>query len=79
MGGTCEVNSADQIDQLGSLRSEMKSGKSKLPSSKSEKISENDMPGMRKESPKVETLNKYGARLGKWKSAPSKNMGLSDE
>ena len=38
----------------------MKSKKSKLASSKSEEILENEMPGMRKEMQKEETFSKYG-------------------
>ena len=60
MGEIVEVNSADQTDQLEAWRFKMTSGNSNLPSSKSEEISENEIPGMRKAIPKEETYNKYG-------------------
>ena len=43
-GGTCEVNSAGRIDQLGALRFKMKS-ESPIYSWESGGISENDIPG----------------------------------
>ena len=54
------MHSADQIDQLNALRFEMQSGKFNLSRSNSEKISENEIPGMRNEIPKEETRAKYG-------------------
>ena len=55
-----EGNSANQTGQLEAWQFLTKSGNSNLPCSKSEEISENEMPGMRKEIPKEETRNKYG-------------------
>ena len=55
-----EVNSADQIDKLNALRSKLQSGKFNLSRPNSGKISENEMPGMRKEMTGEETHNKYG-------------------
>ena len=53
------VLSADEVDPLVGLR--FKFGKIRqLPREASEKILENEMPGMRKEIPKKETYNKYG-------------------
>ena len=46
--GIQEVNISDQIDQLSALRFEMQSGKFNLDRSKSDEISENEMPRRRK-------------------------------
>ena len=59
-GGSKKVNSADRIDQLAALRFKTQMGSKNLPIAKSEEISENLMPGIRKETPKEETYNKYG-------------------
>ena len=75
MGGIQEVNSACQIDQLNDLRFEMQSAKFNLSRSKSEKISENEMPCMRKEIPKEETYDKYGTLLGELELSLLGNMG----
>ena len=55
-----EVQSANQTDQLDALRFKMKSKNHNLARRKSEIISENEMPRMRKAIPKEETYNKYG-------------------
>ena len=60
LGGIQEVHSSDQIDQLNDLRLKMQSAKFNLPRATSEKISENEMHGIRKKIPKEETYNKYG-------------------
>ena len=65
MGGIPEVNSAEKIDQLEDLRFKMKSEKSNLSSSKSEKILENEMPGTRNGIPQEETFSKYGGSARK--------------
>ena len=49
LGEIQEVNSADRIDQLNDLRFKIQSGKFNLSRAKSAKISENKIPGMRKE------------------------------
>ena len=76
MGEIQEANSADQIDQLEALRLKMKSVNSKSSSSKSEKISGNEIPGMRKAIQKGETFNKYGDAARGLGSKRSKNMDL---
>ena len=55
-----EVDSAEQIDQLNALRCKMQSGKFNLSRTKSDEISRNGMPCMRKGMPKEETYDKYG-------------------
>ena len=72
-----EVNSADRIDQLNDLRFKMQSGKCNLPRPNSDEISENEMPGMRKEIPKGETRKKYGAMIGQLELIRLGNMGPS--
>ena len=57
-----EVNSADQIGQLNALRFEMQSGKFNLPRAKSDQISGNEMPGMRKGIPKGGNLQQIWGR-----------------
>ena len=66
-GGIFEVNSSNQTDQLGAMRFEMKLENPNLPSSKSEEILENEMPGMRKSILK-EPYNNTVTRPGKSKS-----------
>ena len=60
-----EVNSADQIDQLEALRFKMKSRNFNLPSPTSEKISENETHGARKEISREDTFSKYGGAARK--------------
>ena len=60
LGEIREVNSADKIGQLEALRFKMNSGNSNLPSSKSEEILENGVPGLRQEIQKEEMFKKYG-------------------
>ena len=50
-----------------------------LPREASEKISENEMPGVRKGIPKEETNNKYGGAARKLKSGQLENMALLPE
>ena len=72
-----EANSADQIYQLEALRFKMKSKYFNLSSSKSEKILENEMPGMRRGIPKGKRSINTGMRLGELESKRSENMELS--
>ena len=76
LGEIQEANSAGRIDRLNALRFKMQSAKFNLSRPNSEKISEHEMPGIRKEIPKGETYNKYGAQLGKLKSIDWETWGL---
>ena len=78
-GGTCEVNSAGRIDQLGALRFKMKSESPIYSWESGGEFRKMIFREMRKGIPKEETFNKYGERLGKLKSTPLKNTGRFDE
>ena len=72
-----EVNSAGQIDQLNDLRFKMQSGQYNLSRGKSEKILENEMPGMGGEFRKKKLTKNIGAMLGKVESQKLENVAHS--
>ena len=72
-----EANSANQVDQLNALRFEIQSGEFNLSRSKSGKISENEMPGMRKEIRKEKLTTNMGTLLGELELRLLGNMGQS--
>ena len=77
-GGWKNVLSADEVDPLVGLR--FKFGKMKpLSREVSEKILENEIPGMRNGIPKEETYSKYGARREKLILGQLGNMALLSE
>ena len=75
--GIQEVNIADRIDQLNSLRCKVQSAKFNLSRANIGGISENEMQVMRKEIPKGETYKTTGALLGELELGILGNMGLS--
>ena len=75
-GGSKKMNSADPIGQLAALRFKTQMGRKNLSRGKSEEISENGMPGKRKEIPQVGAIADTAIPPGKLKFGRLRRMGV---